>query len=142
LQRAIVSRHPLKCCTLTTLLVSSIYRYALCTRGVVYSWGRGRYGALGQDDSEKDHIMPVRIDGLNANVINRIACGRWHCVVLANNPCRLFGWGRNNAGQLGLGVLSRACTKPIVVHITPDERMLNAIRDLAAGMPLLFRTAV
>ena len=111
-----------------------IYRYAACTRGGIYSWGRGRYGALGHDDNEKNHPEPTRIQGLKAGIIvRRIACGRWHCIVLTNR-CRLLGWGRNHAGQLGLGFVSRACTKPVIIELEPGERRLPSVRDVATGI--------
>ncbi|EGB03346.1 hypothetical protein AURANDRAFT_5571, partial [Aureococcus anophagefferens] len=83
----------------------------------VYSWGRGRYGALGHDDNETNHMVPARIQGFKRNaIISRIACGRWHSVALANSR-ELVCWGRNHSGQLGLG-FTRDSEAPTFAGIT------------------------
>ena len=110
-----------------------LFRFAICEQGTVYSWGRGRYGALGHDDNETNHMVPARIQGFKRNVIiSRIACGRWHSVALANSR-ELVCWGRNHSGQLGLGFVSRACAKPTAIELEPGERHTPLIHDIAAG---------
>lgn len=44
--------------------------------------------------------VPVNF-GINVT-ISKIACGKYHSVVLDTN-CRVYAWGENNCGQLGLG---------------------------------------
>jgi len=110
-----------------------LFRFAICEQGTVYSWGRGRYGALGHDDNETNHMVPARIQGFKRNaIISRIACGRWHSVALANSR-ELVCWGRNHSGQLGLGFVSRACAKPTAIELEPGERHTPLIHDIAAG---------
>ena len=93
----------------------------------------GRYGALGHDDNETNHMVPARIQGFKKNaIISRIACGRWHSVALANSR-ELVCWGRNHSGQLGLGFVSRACAKPTAIELEPGERHTPLIHDIAAG---------
>ena len=109
------------------------HRFAVCTRGIAYSWGRGQYGVLGHDDKEKDHPIPARIRGLNAKiVVARVACGRWHCIALSG-VSGLYCWGRNQMGQLGLGYTSRACAAPTAVELEPGGQCPALIRDIAAG---------
>lgn len=117
-----------------------MYRYAVSAHGEAYSWGRGRYGTLGHDDGEQNHAVPTRIRGLKSNlVVSRIASGRWHCVVLLNDN-QILSWGRNHRGQLGLGFVSRANSKPAAIELEPGERLMPIVRDVAAGIRTANRT--
>ena len=103
-------------------------------RGDLYSWGRGRYGVLGHDDGEQSHELPARLRWLKADTaVNRLACGRWHCIALMNNN-RLFSWGRNDRGQLGIGCVSRASTNLVAIELEPGEGRLPNVQDIASGV--------
>lgn len=109
--------------------------YAISSLGDPYAWGRGRYGALGHDDGEQSHTLPTRLQGLKANTVNRIACGRWHCVALMSND-QLLTWGRNHCGQIGIGSVSRACTRPVLIELEPGGGRSPSVRDVASGIQL------
>jgi alpha-tubulin suppressor-like RCC1 family protein len=40
-----------------------------------------------------------------------IACGGDHMFAVLSND-KVFGWGRNDEGQLGLGILSESIKRP------------------------------
>ncbi|EGB03415.1 hypothetical protein AURANDRAFT_72734 [Aureococcus anophagefferens] len=109
-------------------------RYAISSLGDLYAWGRGRYGALGHDDGEQSHTLPTRLQGLKANTVNRIACGRWHCVALMSND-QLLTWGRNHCGQIGIGSVSRACTRPVLIELEPGGGRSPSVMAYAWGDP-------
>lgn len=71
---------------------------ALSEDGNVYSWGRGKNGALGHKD-DCDVSQPKRIEGLS-NIV-KIDCGSHYTIVLDKDG-NLFSFGSNNYGQLGL----------------------------------------
>ena len=117
------------------LAIDPRHRYAISSLGDLYAWGRGRYGALGHDDGEQSHTLPTRLQGLKANTVNRIACGRWHCVALMSND-QLLTWGRNHCGQIGIGSVSRACTRPVLIELEPGGGRSPSVRDVASGIQL------
>jgi alpha-tubulin suppressor-like RCC1 family protein len=94
--------------------VASLYRHslALVADGTVYAWGANNFGELG-DDSLGNHFTPTHVmkgeyDGtayLGDNPANRIvqvAGGVNYSAVLAADGS-VYGFGRNDYGQLGNG---------------------------------------
>ncbi len=127
----------------------------------VYSWGNNSYGQLGIDDrrcvlafTPRRAQIPVLIEGLNTNKpdaasavtgagvhfkeIQLVSGGR-HMVLLLKN--RLWAWGWNKFGQLGIGVSDNDVFGPIAIdmkrmteHIDGDHKIhLEAIRSISAG---------
>jgi len=87
----------------------------------------------GSSYCDKNYELPARVQGLSSSIICRIACGRWHCIALAKSHS-LFVWGRNHAGQLGLGFLSRSCASPAIILLEPQNKKKSlAVCDVAAG---------
>ena len=81
--------------------------YALTSEGKVYSWGRGKWGALGHEvmegeDPEEDQWKARIVKELINEKVVDISAGYQHCVCTTFGK-RTFAWGRNNHGQLGLG---------------------------------------
>ena len=68
--------------------------------GSVYSWGSGRKGALGHNNTE-NVTQPKKVEGL-ADIV-RVDCGKDHTVVL-DNQGKLYSFGENTFGQLGLNL--------------------------------------
>jgi len=101
---------------------------------VLYSWGRGAFGALGHDDGERDHFTPAKLSTLRfaSHPVRRVACGASHCVVACTTNV-LFGWGRNDAGQVGVGDASRAVLKPEVIVLSQGDSKQPVVRDVSAG---------
>ena len=67
----------------------------------LYAWGWGDFGRLGQGDPG-DRLVPTPVSSLSGIVIQHVACGDSHCLVVAEDG-KLFTFGRNQNGQLGLG---------------------------------------
>ena len=86
------------------LAVGKQHCLALTQQGEVYSWGRGEFGRLGLGGSG-NQLSPTRIDALTGSElrVRSIVCGSsFNAAVLESGG--LMTWGRNEAGQLGLGV--------------------------------------
>ena len=96
--------------------------------GEVYAWGKGAYGVLGVDD-ERDQASPV-LSGLEPSFrARKVACGRWHVLVLSRSG-KVYSFGRNHLGQLGLGFKSSAEAKPSLVSF--DDDFIKVV-DISAG---------
>ncbi|XP_055912225.1 probable E3 ubiquitin-protein ligase HERC4 isoform X2 [Eupeodes corollae] len=75
---------------------------ALSNSGELFAWGSNMYGQLGFDNSDCKHSsIPKQITALKGIPISFIACGANHSFALSKSGA-VFGWGRNNRGQLGL----------------------------------------
>ncbi|TVP86104.1 MAG: hypothetical protein EA375_02250 [Acholeplasmataceae bacterium] len=91
----------------TIIQVSLGFRHsaALTSEGRVFTWGDNGAGSLG-DGTNTDRIVPTEITAhfnleLNEMII-RISMGNGHSSALTSDG-RLFMWGYNPSGQLGIG---------------------------------------
>ena len=76
---------------------------ALTVAGDLWGWGLNDWGQLGLGDRE-GRFMPVQILWFARRdiVIAQVECGDRHTLAL-DNQGRLYAWGLNSNGQLGLG---------------------------------------
>lgn len=69
--------------------------------GKLFCWGDNTYGQLGQGNNN-DLSVPQSIYSLNTyNSVTKVSTGLNHTCAIAYG--KLFCWGRNNQGQLGIG---------------------------------------
>lgn len=73
---------------------------ALTNDGTVWCWGGNANGQLGNGGTGGDISTPDRVSGLSG--VTGIASGSDHTLALRGDGT-LWGWGRNNHGQLGDG---------------------------------------
>jgi hypothetical protein len=74
---------------------------ALTFSGYVYAWGVNEFGQIG--NGRFDHqIIPMKLNGFDSEKVVMISCGRIHSMALTKSG-RVFSWGDNLYGQLGLG---------------------------------------
>ena len=79
-------------------------------RGRVWTMGDNKYGQLGRSTSGVTCQSVQLVDGFlgqDCSGFLDIGCGWSHCVLATRNECGkvvFFGWGRNDKGQLGLGI--------------------------------------
>ena len=92
--------------------------------GTLWSCGRNDYGQLGLGDSNnRTTFTQVTI---NANDIKSIYCGHHYTLILKNDDT-LWGTGRNNCGQLGLGDTT---DRTIFTQVTTN---INNIKEIYCG---------
>lgn len=105
------------------------YHTAICTQdGEVYTWGQGKYGALGVF-STNDQFAPVYVrfnDARNVQ-ITTISCGGQHTIFLDASG-RAFVCGNNTQGQLGLGTKDVTENEPVLM-----KKFTEKIKAIAAG---------
>lgn len=74
---------------------------ALSADGRLWTWGLGSSGALGHDTIESQHT-PQQVQALQNSPIVSVAAGGNHTVALSAKR-RVYTWGNNTYGQLGVG---------------------------------------
>ena len=96
--------------SLSTLRIRSInagpdYNMAVTHGGDMYSWGLNYAGQLGVGDKKSRIVptlnLPMREDVKNGRVV-KLACGLHHALALTSTG-RVYAWGGNECGQLGIG---------------------------------------
>ena len=100
--------------------------YALHEDGTVWAWGNNENGELGngrQQDTgllmfhDAKHIpRPARVTGLE-NI--RLIAARGSTAYAVATDGTVWGWGRNDHGQLGAGVNSERATLPVKIEGLP-----------------------
>ena len=98
--------------TLLTGIVSiscgSMHTIALTSAGRLYSWGSNDDGQLGLGDNI-DRVVPSEIYFSCAIKFESIHCGAYHTIVVTTHN-KIYIWGRNTSGQLGLGDRHNRCS--------------------------------
>ena len=95
-----------------TIAAGGNFSLAVRTDNTVWAWGDNHYGQLGQGTHDVppqsiQHTTPVQVRNAGgshpplANIV-QVAGGSVHCVALTSSG-GVYGWGANNAGQLGNG---------------------------------------
>ncbi|KAM9329530.1 putative E3 ubiquitin-protein ligase HERC6 [Gastrophryne carolinensis] len=119
--------HALEAQSITDVSCGLNHSVAICSEGNIFTWGEGLHGQLGSEKFPKQTPIPRRIPGFSDIKIIQVACGHYHTVALSEDS-GVYTWGRNDAGQLGLG-------KQIDQQGSPQ--LVKSLR----GIPLLQITA-
>lgn len=101
---------------LALALLSSLSAVALwpttANAQVAYAWGYSGDGQLGTGSTTQSNVpVPVSSSVLNGLTVTRVAAGQVNSYALTSTG-RLFAWGDNSVGQLGLGSTQANFTTP------------------------------
>lgn len=89
----------------------------LTDAGIACTWGDNRYGQLGRDLCLKEENgQPFPVVHVQHDEITMVASGKHHCLALAAAG-HVWAWGRNKAGQLGIGTFRDMITPEKVKQI-------------------------
>ncbi|PWA92826.1 regulator of chromosome condensation (RCC1) family protein [Artemisia annua] len=91
---------------------------SVSSSGDLYTYGWSKYGQLGHGDF-RDHLVPCKLEALNGQFISQISGGWRHSMALTSDG-KLYGWGWNKFGQIGVGDNQDHCF-PMEVRF-PDEQ--------------------
>lgn len=97
--------------------------------GVMYTWGCGDHGVLGHgDDLHRSH--PTRVAALDdmlgvGDRVVQVCLAESHAAAVTLRG-RVFMWGSNSAGQLGMGDKRPPSALPLALSPTPLLVMLTA----------------
>ncbi|KAL2629156.1 hypothetical protein R1flu_013842 [Riccia fluitans] len=95
---------------------------ALSADGQVFTWGRGKYGQLGNGTVDSE-FRPVAVTALSDQMIVQIICGGDHTMAV-NSEGELFAWGRNLWGQTGTGLQEDALL-PVKILSLKGEHIIQ-----------------
>jgi alpha-tubulin suppressor-like RCC1 family protein len=101
--------------TVNIISINSKYNHVLflTNDSKVYACGSGYYGQLGsgQNGYSATRTIPTLITALNNITISKIVCGN-ESSLFCTSSGQVYGCGRNEYGQLGLGYITNSITNP------------------------------
>ncbi|KAK8447797.1 hypothetical protein SEVIR_8G155100v4 [Setaria viridis] len=94
----------------------------LTQSGRVFATGLNDFGQLGIGSSVTHTLEPVEVSGFHERVVEVSAGNHHSCAITADG--KLFVWGRNSGGQLGLGKgAGKVVSSPTKVDCLTDFRV-------------------
>jgi alpha-tubulin suppressor-like RCC1 family protein len=88
---------------------------AILANGSVWAWGDNQKGQLG-DNRRTSSDVPVTVSVPAGVTFVKVNSGGYSCYAIDGSG-RLWAWGGNDNGQLGIGRKARVETKPVDVGI-------------------------
>lgn len=99
------------------------FSVAVTTDGRVFSWGWNGNGGLGTGD-RVDRASPTQVEFPAGVNVASVSCGHSHCLA-ASSGGRLFVWGSNNYGAMGLGSNGSTALAPVELLLPSNVSALN-----------------
>ena len=93
---------------IVSISCGSMYTIALTSCGRLYSWGHNEEGQLGLNDTI-NRFVPSEICFKHTIKFESIHCGAYHTIAVTSHN-RIYVWGNNMNGQLGLGDKHNRCS--------------------------------
>lgn len=89
-----------------------------------WAWGWGRHGQLGLGEWQ-DEMRPQPLEGFSESPVETLCLGGRHSLAITRDG-RVYTWGRDEDGQLGLAAQGAKCT-PQLIEAFSFDRMLPGI---------------
>ncbi|KAG6595606.1 Ultraviolet-B receptor UVR8, partial [Cucurbita argyrosperma subsp. sororia] len=100
---------------------------SVSSSGGLYTYGWSKYGQLGHGDFE-DRLVPHRLEALCGDSISQISGGWRHTMALTTDG-KLYGWGWNKFGQVGVGDNVDHCS-PKQINFPSDQKVIQISLDM------------
>ena len=100
--------------SVSTVSCGEYHTLAVCQDGTLWSWGRNQCGQLGHGDNKDKYVMPTQVMALAKKICIKAAAGGQHSLVLTDAN-KIYGWGSNNFGQLGMNIPDKFLTRPDII---------------------------
>jgi alpha-tubulin suppressor-like RCC1 family protein len=116
------------------------FSIAVTEEGIVYTWGAGSSGQLGNGQTANSNV-PVKVQGvLNLKKIILVAAGSTHALALSDDSV-LFSWGSSSNGQLGdAKTITR--TLPFIVKTLYGKQIASIDATLQTSFALLTNSEI
>jgi hypothetical protein len=102
----------------TQLSCGQFHSAFVTKQNIVYVCGKNDYGQLGFEGLDSLKVFTkLNIPRIDTDIITQVCCGYYHTLLLSSNGL-VFGFGRNDYGQLGLG------------HVQPRVHLCTPISSL------------
>ncbi len=115
---------------ITDISCGAFHSIVLTNCGEVYAWGSNRFGQIG-NACNSDQLMPIKMKGFNNERVVMISCGLWHSMALTESG-RVYSWGRNDCGQLGIGTTGGS-NEPKFVAVIDEIKFNVFIEKISCG---------
>ena len=99
----------------TSLACGQYHTVVSTLEGGVQSCGKNDYGQLGVEPTSFQINLVAVKGALDGATVRHLRCGYYHTIVLMAGE-RVFGFGRNDYGQLGLGHITQRVFGPKVIE--------------------------
>jgi alpha-tubulin suppressor-like RCC1 family protein len=110
---------------------------AILANGSVWAWGDNDRGQLG-DGTRVSSSVPLRVDVPRGVTFASVSSGGYASYAI-DRAGRLWSWGDNKSGQLGIGGLVSGATKPVRVGIRMTQ--VSSTAQNVAGVQGISRRA-
>ncbi|XP_051559166.1 probable E3 ubiquitin-protein ligase HERC4 [Myxocyprinus asiaticus] len=104
----------------TQVACGNQHSIALIRDGQLLVWGENSHGQLGLGKEERSTLSPQPLKSLCGIPLAQISAGGDHSFALSLSGV-VFGWGKNNAGQLGLGDITNKYTPTCVKSLNQKK---------------------
>ncbi|MFA4986437.1 MAG: hypothetical protein WC712_07635 [Candidatus Brocadiia bacterium] len=108
--------NPFSVTSVVQVAAGSAHTLVLYSDGSVYSWGSNNMGQLGLGNNT-DKNTPQLVSALSGKGVVAIAAGYWHSIALCSDG-KVYIWGYNQYGTLGLGNSSNKNTPQLVTALS------------------------
>ncbi|KDP29458.1 hypothetical protein JCGZ_19287 [Jatropha curcas] len=95
---------------------------SVSSSGGLYTYGWSKYGQLGHGDFA-DHLIPHQLEALRDSFISQVS-GGWRHTMAVTSDGKLYGWGWNKFGQIGVGDNVDHCS-PVIVKFPHDQKVIK-----------------
>jgi hypothetical protein len=96
------------------LACGEYHTIAVCRDGSLWTWGRNNCGQLGHGNCSEKYQIPTQVQGMATKISLLAAAGGQHSLVLTESN-KVYAFGNNNFGQLGLGSKEKVVSRPDIV---------------------------
>lgn len=94
----------------------AIHSAAIAENGSLWAWGANSFGQIGIDKTgffiDPNQINATQDSRFSADVWKQVSCGYYQTSAVKTDGT-LWVWGRNNVGQVGIGITNEGISTPV-----------------------------